>query len=411
MNILYVTPYVPSRIRVRPLQFIKALSQTHQISLVSLLCNQYEQVLVQDVAEYCTSVELVRLPKWQAYTNCLRHLPTNIPLRVAYYQSPAFVRRIAKLLQVQRIDVIHAELIKVVPALRAALSQVQVPSVYDSVDCISLYLEQQRQTTSSAPHKLFVSTELKKMRSYEHEAQKLFDNVVISASRDRDYLIEAGGDPEHIHVVPNGVDTQYFVPSHKPRQPDSLVFCAKLDYYPNVQAVLWFCREVLPLVWKQRPQVTLSIVGNNPPPAINTLSNDKRIAVTGFVPDIRPYLGTATVALAPLQVAAGMQNKVLEALAMGTPLVATSAACKSLEVKHGKHLLIAKEPASFAEALLTLLEQPQQASDLAQAGRFYVEQHHSWESAGQQLSEIYEMSLSSARRTPTRNVQRGHQAP
>ena len=170
---------------------------------------------------------------------------------------------------------------------------------------------------------------------------------------------------------------------------DSLVFCAKLDYYPNAQAILYFCREVLPLIWKQRPQVRLTIVGSNPPQTIRDLSTDERITVTGSVPDVRPYLGKATVALAPLQVAAGMQNKVLEALAMGVPMVATPRACKSLPVKNGTHLLIAEEPQAYAEAIKLILDDPQLAQKLSLAGRAYVEDHHSWTANAHTLSELY----------------------
>src|SRR5581483_881248 len=139
--------------------------------------------------------------------------------------------------------------------------------------------------------------------------------------------------------------------------------------YPNAQAILMFCRDVLPLIWERRPQVRLTIVGNNPPASVRALSEDARIIVTGYVADIRPYLGRASVALAPLLVTAGMQNKVLEALAMGTPIVATPAACRSLQVKDGIHLLIAEEASLFARAVLRLLEEQQLVEQLRVAGR------------------------------------------
>jgi glycosyltransferase involved in cell wall biosynthesis len=162
-----------------------------------------------------------------------------------------------------------------------------------------------------------------------------------------------------------------------------------MDYYPNAQAMLMFCRDVLPHIWKSRPQVRLTIVGNNPPDAVRALIKDKRIAVTGYVADIRPYLGCASVALAPLLVAAGMQNKVLEALAMGTPMVATPASCRSLQVRDGVHLLIAEEPSAFAWAVLRLLKDQPLAERLRAAGRIYVEEHHSWQQAADIVHNMY----------------------
>src|SRR5437588_46146 len=117
MRILFVTPYVPSRIRVRPFNLIKSLSAMHEISLVSLLVEDYERALVSEVEPYCVSVDLVSLPKWRAYANCLLALTTLTPLRVAYYRSPSFVRRIKEVIDRQNIDLVHGELIKVVPAL------------------------------------------------------------------------------------------------------------------------------------------------------------------------------------------------------------------------------------------------------------------------------------------------------
>ncbi|HZU70010.1 MAG TPA: glycosyltransferase [Ktedonobacteraceae bacterium] len=391
MRVLFVTPYVPSRIRVRPFNLIKSLSSVHEISLVSLLCDEYEREMVQDVANYCASVDLVPLSKSQAYKNCLLALPTLTPLRVAYYQSPAFIARIKQVIHERHIEVVHGELIKVAPALRAMLAQENIPLLYDSVDCISWYLQQQYASARNPLKRAFIYSELQKMRRYERQSLAAFDQVIITSSHDRDCLIALGEEPSHVKVVPNGVDIEYFTPPVAPREKDSLVFCAKLDYYPNSQAILHFCREILPQIWAKRPQVRLTIAGNNPPQAVRDLSSDERITVTGYVPDIRPYLGSASVALAPLRVAAGMQNKVLEALAMGAPVVATPGSCRSLQVKHETHLLIADEPQSYAEAVLRLLEDPQLAQDLGNAGRYYVEQYHSWVAASNMLSNLYSM--------------------
>lgn len=395
MRILFVTPYVPSRIRVRPFNLIKSLSTAHEISLVSLLCDEYEREIVREVANYCTSVDLVSLPKARAYRNCLLALPTLTPLRVAYYQSPAFVERIRQVIYERKIEVVHGELIKVVPALKKVLQQEKIPLLYDSVDCISWYLQQQYGSARNLLKKAFVYSELKKMRRYERRSLAAFDQVVITSSHDRDCLIKLGEQPPHIKVVANGVDIEYFAPSDSPRETDSLVFCAKLDYYPNSQAIVHFCRKILPLIWERRPQVRLTIVGNNPPQEVRDLSVDERITVTGYVPDIRPYLGRASVALAPLRVAAGMQNKVLEALAMGLPVVATPGSCRSLQVRHETHLLIAEDVRSYADAVLRLLEDTQLAQDLGNAGRYYVEQYHSWAASANTLSNLYRFIVAS----------------
>ena len=171
---------------------------------------------------------------------------------------------------------------------------------------------------------------------------------------------------------------------------DSLVFCAKLDYFPNVQAILHFCEHTLPLIWQQRSQVRLTIVGNNPPRAVRALAADERITVTGYVPDVRPYLGKASVALAPLLVAAGTQFKVLEALSMGTPTVTTPRCARALGAQDGVHLLVAEQPPAYAEAIMRLLNDPPFASQLGRAGRQFVIEHYSWANAAATLETLYD---------------------
>jgi len=389
VRILFVTPYVPSRIRVRPLNLIKALSATHEISLVSLLVEDYELEMVKDVAPYCASVDLVPLPKWHAYANCLLALPTLTPLRIAYYRSPSFARRIKEVIRKQNIDAVHGELIKVIPALKAVLADEKIPILYDSVDCISWFLQQQLETTCNPLKKAFVYSELQKMRRYERHALVDFDQLIITTSSDREKLGILTGQAQNIEVVSNGVDIDYFAPWNEPRVADSLVFCAKLDYFPNAQAILHFCEQTLSLVWKHRPQVRLTIVGSKPPQSVQALTLDERITVTGYVPDIRPYLGTASVVIAPLLVAAGMQNKVLESLAMGMPTVATPRCSRTLGAQDGVHLLEAEDPQAFAKAIVELLDNPQLAQQMGEAGRHFVAEYYSWESAANTLNRLY----------------------
>lgn len=398
MRIVFVTPYVPSRIRVRPFNLIRSLSKAHEIALVSLVVDDYERALVRDIEKYCVSVDLVELPKWQAYARCLLALPTTMPLRVAYYRSPAFARCIKEVIHRQKIDAIHGELIKVVPALKTALEDEHIPVLYDSVDCISWYLRQTLDTTGNPLKKAFIYSELQKMRRYEQKALADFDQLIISSAHDRDRLGELIGSPRNIEVVNNDVDTDFFTARSDARAADSLVFCAKLDYFPNAQAILHFCENILPLVWQKCPQTRLTIVGNNPPKAVRVLAADERITVTGYVPDIRPYLGAASVALAPLLVAAGTQLKVLEALSMSVPMVTTPRCARALGAEDGVHLLMAGEPQAFAEAVIRLLNDPEYAGQLGRAGRQFVIERYSWSGAADQLCRLYDaMALAPTR--------------
>lgn len=389
MRILFVTPYVPSRIRVRPFNLIKHLAADHDISLVSLLADDYELAMVKDIEQYCVSVDLVPLPGLQAYANCLRALPARIPLRVAYYRSPAFVQRIKEVIHRRRIDLVHGELIKVVPSLKAALADEAIPVLYDSVDCISWFLQQRMETTRNPFKKAFIHAELQKMRHYEMHELVGFEQVIISAQVDRERLGALTGRPQAIQVVSNGVDTDYFSPWPGPRHAKTLVFCAKLDYSPNAQAILHFCKSTLPLVWQRYPEVRLVIVGSNPTQPVRALGADERIRVTGYVSDTRPYLGTASVALAPLLVAAGKQNKILEALAMSTPVVTYPACSRAVGAEAGVHLLVAEDPQTYADAILHLFDHPEFGQQLGRAGRHFVSEHYNWANSAQRLNSLY----------------------
>jgi sugar transferase (PEP-CTERM/EpsH1 system associated) len=390
MRILFATPYVPSRIRVRPFNLIKSLATRHEITLVSLVVDDYERAMVRDIEEYCASIDLIPLSKWQAYARCLLALPTLEPLRVAFYRTPAFAQRIKEVIRREKIDVVHGELIKVAPALRSVLADGNIPALFDSVDCISWFLQQQMETEHNLLKKAFVFSELLKMRRYESNALVDFDRVIITSAIDRDRLQQLMCRSTAVEVVSNCVDTDYFTPWHEQRKADSLVFCAKLDYFPNVQAILHFCKNSLPLVWQQRPQVRLTIVGNNPPEAVLALAADERITVTGYVPDTRPYLGTGSIALAPLMVAAGTQFKVLEALAMAVPTVTTPRCAHALGLEDGVHLLVAEEPREFAEAILKLLHDPAFGGQMGTAGRHFIIEHFSWANAAAKLEMLYE---------------------
>ena len=412
MRILFVTPYVPSHIRARPFNLIKLLAQTHEIALVSLVADDYERALVADIEQYCVSVDLVELVRWQAYARCLLALSTAVPLRVAYYRSPAFARRIKEVIARQEIDVVHAELIKVVPALKAALEGEQIPTLFDSVDCISWYLRQTLDTTRNLMKKAFIYSELQKMRRYEQKALVNFDRLVISSAFDRNRLGELTGLPHEIKVVSNGVDTDFFTASPDERAANTLVFCAKLDYFPNAQAILHFCENILPLLWRERPQACLSIIGNNPPQAVRALAADERITVTGYVPDIRPYLARAAVALAPLLVAAGTQFKVLEALSMGVPMVTTPRCAAVLGVEDGVHLLVAEaaKPQMFADAVIRLLDDRGYAAQLGRAGRQFVMERYSWAASAEILNRLYDVITPALVRQEEQALLKGREA-
>jgi glycosyltransferase involved in cell wall biosynthesis len=208
-----------------------------------------------------------------------------------------------------------------------------------------------------------------------------------------------------VAVVPNGVDLEYFRPIAGPREPATLVFSGKMSYHANVSAALYFAREILPLVRAARPEVRLSIVGSNPPRAVQALASDPAVSVTGHVPDMRPYLGSATIALCPITVKVGIQNKLLEAMAMGIPVVSTNVGAQGLAAVPGRDLLVAANPHEFADHICRVLADDELAERLGRAGRHFVERHHRWETATRAL-EVYMEAIEHQARLAQPNLNR-----
>jgi sugar transferase (PEP-CTERM/EpsH1 system associated) len=210
---------------------------------------------------------------------------------------------------------------------------------------------------------------------------------------------------DRTHAITNGVDLEYFQPTEKAGRPDRCVFVGALDYRPNIEGIVWFCQEVWPKVRAVRPQATLAIVGRNPNPSVRNLTSIPGVEVIGSVPDVRPHLAEATLAVVPLQIARGVQNKVLEAMAMGIPVVASSGAAEGLGVIDGEELLIASSPKNWSASICQLLADAPLRSHLTQSGRQFVEEHHHWE---QSLSGIAGLLDLSRRTNPERNRTSSH---
>jgi glycosyltransferase involved in cell wall biosynthesis len=182
-----------------------------------------------------------------------------------------------------------------------------------------------------------------------------------------------------IAVVANGVDIEAFQQVDRVQQlPERIIFTGSMDYYPNIDAVLYFARECWPLIRLQAPTATWEIVGKNPPPIVQDLAKLAGISVTGSVPAVKPYLAAATVAIAPLLIGSGTRLKILEALAMGKAVVSTSLGCEGLNVVSGEHLIVADQPEVFAQSIVDLLQNAEQRAALGSAGRALAETY-SWQ--------------------------------
>jgi polysaccharide biosynthesis protein PslH len=193
-----------------------------------------------------------------------------------------------------------------------------------------------------------------------------------------------------ISVITNGVDLEYFHPNSKvERELNTLIFSGKMSYHANITMVKYLCDEIMPRLLKKRPDVRLVLVGKDPPAEVRRLANSSYVEVTGTVDDIRPFLWKATVAVVPLIYGAGVQNKLLEAMATGTAVITTSKVLNTLSVVSGKDLLVGDSPEEFTNCVLELLQNVTLRNAIGEAGSQYVRTNHDWAEKAQRLTEIY----------------------
>jgi sugar transferase (PEP-CTERM/EpsH1 system associated) len=401
MRILYVVPYAPNPVRTRPYNLIRALSKSgHEVTVLTLAQDDTEMTGVTALSAGGVRVMVWPLPRGRSYANCAAALLGGEPLQAAYCWQPALAARLRELLQNEPFDVVHVEHLRGARYARLAKATLTAmssptPVVWDSVDCIS-HLFRQALVHSASPFGRFISRlDLPRTERYERQLVREFDAVLTTSPADRDALVELaneeGNTDAPVYVLPNGVDLDAFRPDPAiDREPATLILSGKMSYHANVTMVFYLVNEILPQVWERRPDVRLMIVGKDPPVDVRALASDPRVTVTGMVPDLRPFLNRATMAVAPMVYNAGIQNKLLEAMACGAPVVTTPNAIQGLAIEPGHHLLVGDGPSELAEAVHGLLERPERGQALSVAGREYVAHHHDWSEIGDRLTAIYD---------------------
>jgi glycosyltransferase involved in cell wall biosynthesis len=226
--------------------------------------------------------------------------------------------------------------------------------------------------------------EWRKMRRYESRACARAKLTVAVSDADRAALA-AQAPGAGLRAIPTGVDLSYFTPNGYREAPAALVFTGSMDWYPNEDAILYFLEQILPLVRREMPGLTLSVVGRNPTPRLLAAAGAAGIRVTGTVSDIRPYVAEAAVYIVPLRIGGGTRLKIFEALAMGKAVVSTSVGAEGLPLVDGEHFLKADDPPAFAAAVAALLRDPERRKALGAAGRRLVEERYSWRHAAREF--------------------------
>ena len=378
MRILFLChrlPYPPKRGgKIRPFNMIRHLSRRHEVTVATVARSAAEVAEGQDLRKYCHELHVGQIPTYAGWGRFGLYTATTYPATFGYFYSPALDRTVQTLLATRDFEAIFVHCSSMGPYV-ARHRGCRKMLDYGDADS-EKWLEYAR--ASRFPLSLGFALEGRKVRRYERWLAEGFDACSVNAPREREVLGQYVDKP--IHVFPNGVDLDYFRPQREggPASPARVVFTGNMSYKPNVEAVGDFVSRILPRVWARRPETEFYIVGMDPSPAVRRLADGRRIVVTGRVDDVRPYFDAATVAVAPLRIARGLQNKVLEAMAMRVPVVASPAAFNGINAEAGRDVLVADDPESFSRGVVSLLDDPLLRDRHAAAARTCVERNHDW---------------------------------
>ncbi len=402
MNILYVChrfPFPPKRGgKIRPFNMIRHFTASgHRVTVCSLARSDDEAREGEGIAPHCAHYEMAMVSNPVQTLRMVARLPTPVPSSMGYFYSPDLKQAIDRLLATERFDLIFVHCSSVAQYVAHVRG---IPKVLDFGDMDS---QKWLEYANYKPFPLSLGYRLEgtKMEREERRLAGCFDMCTATTRAEwetlKGYDVDVATD-----WFPNGVDAGFFKPDGEGYDVDVLSFIGRMDYYPNQECMAEFCRETLPLIQKESPQARLLIVGADPSPAVRKLGELPGVTVTGSVPDVRPYVLRSCAMVAPLNIARGTQNKILEAMAMGVPVVTSVAGAGGVDAEDEAHFLVAKSPAEAARCALRLMGDAGERARLAESGRARMLSHHDWSASMRRLDGIVAHCLDVARRAPSR---------
>lgn len=395
MNILLLTygvPYPPDNgPRVKTFQLIRHLAGRGRVTLVCLTPDEASAARAAALRPFCAAIHVVPAPvsAWRRIETRLESLFGTRPALIARADSHALRELLAHLVEEaaaagRPYDLVHVDQLQ----MAQFAESLPLPRLFDAHNAI--YQIQQ----SFAERQRFLARwraaqEARQLRAYEGRICAEFDAVTAVSEEDRSALLEAAGASRPLSVIPIGVDGQAIRSAPRAARRRSVLSLAAPGWPPNAEGIGWFAHEVYPLVRRAAPDSRLLICGDEPPAALRDLGErTPDITVTGFV-DPEPYLADAGVIIAPLRSRGGMRVALLESLARGIPVVATSLACEGLDLVAGEHLLVADSPSEFADAVALLLDDPELGDRIGAAGRSRVLERYDWRALTPAVDLVY----------------------
>ncbi len=380
MNILIITPRIPyppfRGDKLKIFNIAKKLTKNNSVKIVTFLRNNNQLDDLENLKKLGIEIETVKLSYVESIWNLFIAIFSKLPFQVAWFQSKKMKKKLAEIFLNENIDVAYYHLIRSAQYLDSNNKKDKQINVIDFTDAVSLYLKRFAEIENNPFIKFFIKIEQQRIDKYEKIAEK-FHTLFICSEVDKEFL-EKKGIKTNIKILNNGIDIDYFKNDKVNYEVNRIIFTGNMPYYANYDAAIYFAKDIFPIILKYNSKAELFIVGQKPPKKIKDLSC-YNVYVTGFVQDIKAEYLKSAVNVAPLRFGAGTLNKVLESIALGVPVVATSIAVGGLPKNLYKYVFVANNPDEFARHVVEIIKNPKIREELMVEGANVIRETLSWD--------------------------------
>ncbi len=389
MVILSRVPYpLEKGDKLRAYHQLKELKKRHEIILCCLADGAIHGDAQKALSSISDSVHIFKLKKWRILFNLVFSFLSRLPFQVIYFYQKPVHRKIQSVIALEKPDHIYCQLIR---TAEYAKNEHDIGKTLDYQDAFSKGMER-RESGARWPLSEIFASERKRLIAYENIIFEYFEQKTIISEEDRRFIYHP--ERKDIDIITNGIDTDFFHPLKTVGKKYDLLFVGNMSYPPNIETSAYIVKTLLPLLQKSMPNITLLLAGSSPHRKVMQLAEHKGVTVSGWIDDIRDAYQSAQLFLAPMQIGTGLQNKLLEAMAMEMPCVTSTLANRSLKAASGGQLIVCDEADAFCEAILRLLQDPESSALLGSRARTFVASNFSWETSVRRLESVMARSAS-----------------
>lgn len=367
--------------KLRAYYQIKELAKQNEVYLFCLNYKDEEEKAKEELSKYCKTIHIEKLNLFSSLLRVCFSVFSFLPFQTAYYNSPKAKKHFKSFVEKNNIELCYFQFVRLAPFAK----KIKRKKVLDFQDTLSMNMKR-RADNSGLLQRVLFSIEAKRLARYESKMFEVFDALTIITDADRKLLKSPR--KEEVHIIPNGVAESYFTYPQPKEKSYDILFSGAMSYAPNIDAAEYLIKEIMPLVWEKKPNVKIAIAGGGAPISLQKEANE-RIIMPGWVDDMKEYYSQTKIFIAPMRIGTGLQNKLLEAMAMNVACITSPLANQALKAKDKEEILIADNAKAYADCIIDLLDNEQLSSKIANAGKDYVFNEYSWENSCEKLSNIF----------------------